>query len=243
MPKSWFDDLGWWKQNEAYETFLSYRELDNKQTYEECVLATIPIIRVVASSSSVKLVADADSDDLISAAIETILKALPKMRVKPIENLNTPGKYMRYLYTCVTNAFYKELTSLYGKDHRVKQALQDKQKLYPLAVASHAKVTPQVFLAELPQRLLDISEKNIRFMDADKVACVYALEQKLNDREISSRVLKLLGTDIPRKFLSKYCSYLVQDALEVLKMEEQMNEYVDPEFVPFCTIDELTEVS
>ena len=106
MSSGWFTDLGWWDQHAAYAAFDSYRTNPTPDQFEEAITLSLPIIRVVYSTQKFKVSYAGDEDDLISHAALTITKALPKMIEKPVEKLDNDKKYMRYLFTCVINAFY-----------------------------------------------------------------------------------------------------------------------------------------
>lgn len=118
---SWFNTLGWWDQKEAYAAFDRYRSNPTQETFDEAVTKGIPIIRVVISTQKFKLAYGGDEEDLVSHAALTITKALPKMIKKDKIKLDDDKKYMRYLFTCVVNAFYREYDILHGKHNKLQR--------------------------------------------------------------------------------------------------------------------------
>ena len=125
MSSGWFTSLGWWKQHEAYAAFDAYRGDPTPERLDLAITMALPIIRVVYSTQKFKVTYMGDEDDLVSHAAYTITKALPKMAEKEHHKLGDHKKYMRYLFTCVVNAFYREYEVLHGKPNKLEKRITE----------------------------------------------------------------------------------------------------------------------
>jgi len=214
---TWFNSLGWWDQKKAFADFVTYREEDTLENFHTAVESAIAVIRVVYSTHKLKAIHPGDEEDLISAAAMTITKALPKMRLKPTEKLDDDKKYMRYLFTCVLNAFYREFDSLYGKMNKLYKRLHEKDLEYNPQTPKVDQVMAKLFLENIPSQLLEESMALIRFKDHRRNVCEYILSQKMSDREIAKSIIQLLGCTDQKQFLTQYCNYLLSAAFESIK--------------------------
>ncbi len=178
--------------------------------------SALPIIRVVFSTRKVKIFCAGDEDDLISAAAVTITKALPKMASKPPDKLSNDKEYMRYLFTCVVNAFLRELDVLHGKSGKVRKRLQDGSHYIPPQHGNIRAIEAHLVLAKLPKHLQVMSRGLIRFGGAEKQACEYILQQLLHGREVSKSVLSMMRCK-DKEFFTQYCRYLIYVAVKELQ--------------------------
>lgn len=218
MSSGWFNSLGWWKQQEAYDAFDAYRNSPNDFSYDDAVNKALPIIRVVYSTQKFKVNYGGDEDDLISHAALTITKALPKMITKPVHKLDNDKKYMRYLFTCVINAFYREYDILHGKHNKLQRKLneQAEQPSQQGAFQNFRKLEAEMTLKYLPKQLYDIAIELVRFEDQEEKICVYILNQIIEGREVAKSVLQLIGCR-DRSFFIGYCQSLLFQAFIQLR--------------------------
>jgi hypothetical protein len=218
MSSGWFNSLGWWKQEEAYAAFDLYRTDPTDFNYDDAVNKALPIIRVVYSTQKFKVNYAGDEDDLISHAALTITKALPKMITKPVHKLDNDKKYMRYLFTCVINAFYREYDILHGKHNKLQRKLNEhsEQPAPEGAVKNFRKLEAEMTLKHLPQQLYDIAIDMVRFEEDEKKICVYILNQIIEGREVAKSVLQLIGCK-DRNFFIGYCQSLLFQAFIQLR--------------------------
>jgi len=215
---NWFSTLGWWQQKEAYQAFDQYRSNPTKENFDNAVVLAIPIIRVVMSTQKFKTVYIGDVEDLVSHAALIITKAVPKMVKKPVENLNNDKKYMRYLFTCVVYAFYREYDILHGKHNKLQRKINNNASKLPTPtpLKNLEQLEIGLTLNSLPTQLLNSSVSMIRFENNEKSICVYILQQIMEGREISKAVLHLLGCK-NRAFFTAYCNNLLYRAFLGLK--------------------------
>ncbi|MCG8430044.1 MAG: hypothetical protein MJA29_02580 [Candidatus Omnitrophica bacterium] len=228
---NWFSDLEWWDQEDAYDAFDSYREQPDDIKLDTAILKALPIIRVVYSTQKFRVTHQGDEDDLISHAALTITKALPKMILKPKEKLDNDKKYMRYLFTCVVNAFYREYDILHGKHNKLQRKLNEQRG--PLPSYTPAKniysLEAEWTLRKLPDQLYDTAMALVRFGGKDKQVCSYILTQTINEREIAKSVLQLMGCT-NRFFFINYCNNILFRAFYLLRkkrMDEVEHHYED----------------
>ena len=217
---SWFRDMGWWRQEEAYQAFDSYRSNPTEENRNAAVVAALPLIRVVRSTQHFDLDTTSDLDDLVSAAAETICKALPKMADKNKEQIGNNKQFMRYLFTCVLNAFYRELTVIQHRPTKIKNRLIAEQDsvLQKQATGNLRKVELQVFINGLPKYLRTVAEGLIRFDGANYDVCSYIIKQLVEEREISSLLLQTMGcTD--KEFFVDYSKYVLQRSYMLVREE------------------------
>lgn len=207
----WFSTLGWWNQKEAYTSFNTYRENPTHENFQIAVEQAIPIIRVVISTQKFKIFFG-DEEDFISHAALIITKALPKMIKKPVKKLDDDKKYMRYLFTCVINAFSREYTILYGKQNKLQKKINNnRSKVAPKTVDHIGRLEADMILQKLPQQLYNHALFLVRFDGAEKNICAYILQQIMNNREISKSVLHLMGC-VNRPFFISYCNNILYRA-------------------------------
>lgn len=235
---SWFTTLGYWEQHGAYAAFDKYREDPSESNYHDAVVQAISIIRVVISTQKFKISYGGDEEDLVSHAALTITKALPKMIKKPKEKLDNDKKYMRYLFTCVVNAFYREYDILHGKHNKLQRKINDNaDKLISKPNTKNlAHLEVSLTLSGLPSQLYALSLEMVRFEEeeGDYRICAYILQQLMDGREISKAVLHLMGCK-DRPFFIKYCNNLLYRAFLELK------DVVDTEEAEYSNIDEVDE--
>lgn len=228
---SWFSSLGWWNQVDAYKSFDHYRQNTTPENLDIAIVDALPIIRVVYSTQKFRVTHQGDEDDFISHAALTITKAIPKMIMKPQEKLNDDKKYMRYLFTCVVNAFYREYDILHGKHNKLQRKLNEQRS--PLPTYTPAKniysLEAEWTLRKLPNQLYDVAMEQVRFMGKDKQACSYILTQTINEREIAKSVLQLMGCT-NRFFFINYCNSILFKAFYLLRqrrIDEVEHHYED----------------
>ncbi len=204
----WFATLGYWKQDEAYAAFDLYRENpESEELYQDAVTKAIPLIRVVFSTQKFKVNYVGDEDDFISHAAFTITKAIPKMITKPKEKLDNDKKYMRYLFTCVINAFYREYDVLHGKQNKLFRKLNAHKSSDEVVTNSDQNISSLeagLTLKRIPPVLVDIAMDSVRFEGTDRKVCQYILNQRVNGREVAKSVLQLMGCK-ERNFFMSYC--------------------------------------
>jgi len=208
----WFNSLGWWDQEKAFKDFVAYRNEDTAENYHKAVESAIAIIRVVYSTHKLKSLRPGDEEDLISNAAMTITKALPRMRVKPVEKLDNDKKYMRYLFTCVLNAFYREFDALYGRMGKVYKKLHEREIVHDIQPSRIKQVVVGMILEKLPQQLLDEAKHLVRFSGKNRSVCNYILSQQIAEREVAKSVIQLLGCMSKKNFFVDYCTYTLQQA-------------------------------
>jgi len=211
----WFNSLGWWDQIKAFEAFHADRASPVNGNLNHAIENALPIIRVVFSTQKVKVARAGDEDDLISAAAFTITKAIPKMAIKPPDKLGNDKQYMRYLFTCVVNAFLRELDVLHGKSNKVQKRLLDAEYVPPQKHRIQS-VEAKMVLNRLPNHVYLTSRELIRFTGKQKQACEYILSQLLHDREIAKAVLNLLDCG-DKDFYTRYCRFLIYLAVRALQ--------------------------
>jgi hypothetical protein len=247
---SWFNNLGWWNQIDAYNFFDDYRQDPTQEKLDIAIVAALPVIRVVYSTQKFRISYQGDEDDFISHAALTITKAIPKMILKPVEKLDNDKKYMRYLFTCVVNAFYREYDILHGKHNKLQRKLNEQRS--PLPTYTPAKniysLEAEWTLRKLPTQLYDVAVEQIRFTGKDKQACSYILTQTINEREIAKSILQLLGCK-DRFFFINYCNNILFKAFCLIRKQriaetEQHYEAVvyeeeyDPEYTGLAMAEE-----
>lgn len=224
---AWFSDIGWWEQKTAYQLFEIYRVQQTEQNLNAAIEAALPIIRVVFSVQSWTLDSSCSADDLISAAAETICRAMPKMGKKSHEQIGSDKQYMRYLFTCVLNAFYREFNILQHKPNRVKHKLHLESST-KLAVPDEIRVLEaQIFVRTLPQQMLTTAVKLVRFPVEDKRRniCNYILKQLIEGREISNALLQTIQCT-NREFFIDYCQMILTLAFVQLRREIRASEII-----------------
>jgi hypothetical protein len=225
MSFSWFNSLGWWEQKAAYAAFCCYRDNPNELTLNTAIELAIPIIRVVYSTQKFKVTYAGDEDDLISHAAYTITKALPKMAEKPYEKLDDDMKYMRYLFTCVVNAFYREYDVLRGRHNKIQRKISEESvEFSDSTVKNIYAVEAELTLRSLPKLLYAIAVDNLRFSGQERKICLYILAQLITGREIAKSVLQIMGC-MDRSFFLQYCQGVVRQAF--LTMRENKPETND----------------
>ena len=218
MSSGWFKNLGWWDQHAAYAAFDSYRADPTLDQFDNAVVLSLPIIRVVYSTKKFKVSYAGDEDDLISHAALTITKALPKMIEKPIEKLDNDKKYMRYLFTCVINAFYREYDVLHGKHNKLTRKIIEEREPKEMYEEAHnvQSLEAALTLQRIPQQLLDFAMECVRFEGSSRKVCKYILEQTIDGREIAKSVLQLMGCK-DRHFFIRYCESVLLQAFLLLR--------------------------
>lgn len=209
MSNGWFASLGWWDQHAAYEKFDEYRNNPVNGNLNHAIESALPIIRVVFSTKKVKVTRAGDEDDLISSAAFTLTKALPKIAQKPVEKIGNDKQYMRYLFTCVINSFYRELEVLHGKPNKIQRRITE-EKRYPKVKSKVAEVEASMMLERFPNFLFEQARTQIRFTDERKIqACEYVLRQLIAGREVAKSVLSMLGCS-DKEFYTRYCAGLLK---------------------------------
>jgi hypothetical protein len=237
MP-GWFHFIQWWDQKSAYEAFDKYRNELTKGCLDDAIERALPVIRVVFSTQKVKINRSGDEEDLIAAAALTIVKAIPKMAKKSVEKIGNDKQYLNYLFTCVVNAFYREIEVLYGKQNKLNRKLGDLVKS-PMLKTKLPHVEAKILLAKLPEFLFEKSMSNCRFSNSKRKICEYILKQVLWGREVSKPVLSMLGCE-DQKFYVQYCLYLLSTALRQLRSsnwaycitEEELSCFEDSKLFP-----------
>lgn len=210
----WFDDLGWWEQEKAYEAFSIYRAEKTEESLHSAIEQALPVIRVVLSTQKINISRAGDADDLIASAAFTITKAIPKMAKKPLEKMGDDKQYMRYLFTCVVNAFFREMDVLHGKSNKIKKRLDARSDRINKTENKLKKIEAELIVSRLPQFLLKESISFVRFESENKKkVCSYILSQLLHGREISKAVLQLLKCS-DKRFYIKYCKFLILMAIK-----------------------------
>lgn len=225
----WFNTLGYWHQDEAYAAFDEYRDDPTPERFDKAVVLAIPIIRVVTSTQKFKINYGGDEEDLVSHAALTITKALPKMILKPKEKLDNDKKYMRYLFTCVINAFYREYDILHGKHNKLQRKLNrqlEESPTYHSSVNNVRHIEAVMTLKRLPQQLYDLGVSMIRFEGQPENVCAYIIRQLVDGREISKSVLHLMGCS-HRAFFVTYCNNLLYRAFIQLKDYSENDEDIE----------------
>jgi hypothetical protein len=241
---SWFTSLGWWKQEDAYDAFNLYRLEPTPEHYDDAVNKALPIIRVVISTQKFKITYKGDEDDLIAHAALTIAKAIPKMIKKPKHKLDNHKKYMRYLFTCVVNAFYREYAILHGKHNKLQRKLVDHaEKATSKTTGQNLKrVEAEMVLKQLPQQLYDAAIDMVRFEDEERQMCIYILNQLIEGREVAKSVLQLIGCK-DRNFFVTYCENLLFQAfihLRRTKVPETFDYTDDYDLSEFSLSDDMS---
>ena len=217
MSGGWFASLGWWDQETAYRDFDTYRREPTEVNYGKAVESALPIIRVVFSTRKVKVAHTGDEDDLISAAALTITKALPKIAKKSVESIGNDKQYMRYLFTCVANSFYRELDVLHGRPNKIRQRVIEEQAHLVTPKSKIGEVEAGMLLEQFPAFLFKSVKEAIRFEDPDKKrVCEYILRQLITGREVSKPVLRLLGCS-NRDFYVRYCKQLLVTEIQKIR--------------------------
>ena len=233
MSYGWFSTLGWWDQISAYNDFDTYRSNKVNGNLNTAIESALPIIRVVFSTNKIR-VNSGDEDDLISSAALTIAKAIPKMATKPVEKLDNDKKYMRYLFTCVINAFLRELDVLHGKQNKVKNKIQEK-KVEDHGSSKVSALETSMVLRRLPDILLQMACERIRFIEGDKRnVCEYVLKQLIYNREIAKSVLNMFHC-VDKDFYTRYCSQLLVTTFKDIQAKGAENGalFFELEDVPF----------
>ena len=244
MSSGWFASLGWWKQDDAYLAFDAYRSNPTDATFEHAVNLALPVIRVVYSTQKYKVAYGGDADDIVSHAALTITKALPKMITKPIEKLDNGKKYMRYLFTCVINAFYREYDILHGKHNKLQRKIVEQaEKPSQLSTTENFRqLEAGMALKRLPKELYDSAMYLMRFEDKERQICVYILNQLIEGREVAKSVLQLMGCK-DRNFFIGYCQSLLFQSFLQLRIQRTADEFYEQDFVEEETYGEAWEAS
>ncbi len=221
MSTGWFGSLGWWEQQKAYDAFDLYREEPTEFHLEDAIRFALPVIRVVYSTQKFKVSYAGDEDDLISHAAFTISKAIPKMSEKPREKLDNDKKYMRYLFTCVVNAFYREYDVLHGKANKLQKKIDEhRPKLHGnYGEKTHQALEAELTLQRLPAQLLSYAMDCVRFGGKQRRVCAYMLTQMIMGREIAKSVLHLMGCN-NRPFFEQYCDTVLLRAFFLLRQRK-----------------------
>jgi len=238
VATGWFSSLGWWDQYAAYDAFDIYRAEPTRSHLDIAIQLALPIIRVVYSTQKFKITYSGDEDDFISHAAYTITKAIPKMSQKPREKLDNDKKYMRYLFTCVVNAFYREYDILHGKHNKLQRRVTEyRPNLQPSSRGekTHQSLEAELTLRRLPGQLFIIAVDAIRFEGKPKRICEYILGQMIHDREIAKSVLQLMGCK-DRLFYEQYCNSVLFHAFLTLRQhkpqyDEEMEQDIQEEFL------------
>lgn len=238
MSSGWFTDLGWWDQHAAYAAFDSYRADPTPFKFDDAITLSLPIIRVVYSTQKFKVSYQGDEDDLISHAALTITKALPKMIEKPVEKLDNDKKYMRYLFTCVINAFYREYDVLHGKHNKLtRRILEEREPKEIYAEAHNVKALEAALtLQRIPHQLLEFAMECVRFEGPPRKVCRYILEQMIDGREIAKSVLQLMGCK-DRHFFIRYCESVLLQAFLLLRKRKPHVEVMEFESGPLDDVE------
>ena len=222
---SWWKDLGWWNQEEAYQAFDRYRREPTQENHDAAVKAALPLIRVVRSTQHLTLETSVDLDDLVSSAALTICKAMPKMAVKNEEQIGNNKQYMRYLFTCVLNAFYRELTIIQQRPNKIKARILSEHAYTHLRNPRDLRtVELQTYIGALPQHLYKQAEKMIRFSGERFMICSYILKQLIEDREISTPFLQSLGCT-NKEFYTEYSKLLLKRSFLNIRKEVHQGLY------------------
>lgn len=224
----WFSSLKYWRQHEAYAAFDRYRDSpDNEEYYKEAVELAIPLIRVVHSTGKVTITNDGDEDDFIAHAAYTISKAIPKMAKKPREKLDDDKKFMRYLFTCIVNAFFREYDVLHGKQNKLVRKIEEQHNKNPdkknpeAPGQSISALEARMTLRRIPPALVEIAMDWVRFEGRDRKVCQYILNQRVNGREVAKSVLQLMGCR-NRQFFVEYCDSLLFQAFILLRRNKAL---------------------
>ena len=226
---TWFRDIGWWRQEEAYRIFNIYRQDRTEKNLNAAIEAALPVIRVVYATQHLNLDSSYDLDDLVSAAALTLCKAMPKIALKSTEQIGSHQQYMRYLFTCVLNAFFKELNIIQNKPNRIKRkaATEHPHTTTPDRTASVNNVELKLFLQTIPGTLLELASTKIRFTDHRILICKYILKQLIEGREVSRALLQTMGCH-NRDFFVEYCNFILMEAFKELKQDVNQSGYTDP---------------
>lgn len=238
----WFASLGYWKQEEAYSAFDLYRDNPNDEAiYLDAVEKAIPLIRVVYSTQKFKVTYDGDEDDFIAHAAYTITKAIPKMIEKPKEKLDNDKKYMRYLFTCVINAFYREYDVLHGKQNKLMRKIDETSPSETTASSPNniMALEAELTLKRIPPVLVEIAMESVRFEGTSRKICQYILNQRVNGREVAKSVLQLMGCK-DRNFFMRYCDSVLLRSFLVLRSKKSLLE--DLRFEGLSSLDETEEM-
>lgn len=223
MASGWFSSLGWWKQHDAYAAFDAYRADPTREGLNTAIELALPIIRVVYSTQKFKVTYMGDEDDLISHAAFTITKALPKMAAKDIIKLDNDKKYMRYLFTCVVNAFYREYDVLHGKPNKLQTRITETHVEPSVSTIGNIyAVEAELTLAQIPKQLYALAIQYIRFDGYLRRICLYILAQMITGREIAKSVLQLMGCT-NRNFYIQYCKFILTQAFTLLRQRKPEN--------------------
>lgn len=232
MPSGWFASLGYWHQKTAYSAFDAYRTDPNRETFETAVNLALPVIRVVISTKKFNINYNGDTDDLIAHAALTITKALPKMIKKPVAKLDDDKKYMRYLFTCVINAFIRENDILHVKHNRLQtRIVEEAERPSQLSTTENFRqLEAGMALKQLPTDLYDIALDLIRFEDQERQICIYILNQLIEGREVAKSVLQLMGCK-DRNFFIGYCQSVLFQAFVQLRKNRTEEVLYEQDFV------------
>lgn len=229
----WFNSLGYWDQDEAYLVFDTYRQNPaERENFEWAVETALPIIRVVYSTQKFKVTYAGDEDDLVAHAALTITKALPKMAAKPKKTLDNDKKYMRYLFSCVINAFYRENDILHKKQNKLQRKIvETAERPSQLSTTENFRqLEAEMALKRLPEELYTVAEDLMRFNGNDRQICVYILQQLIGGREVAKSVLQLMGCK-DRNFFIGYCQSLLFQSFIFLREHRKKEEFYEQEFI------------
>lgn len=228
----WFASLGRWDQHAAYAAFDTYRSDPTQANYDEAIIHALSIIRVVYSTQKFRVSYGGDEDDLISHAALIITKALPKMTKKPKEALGDDKQYMRYLFSCVVNAFYREYEILHGKHNKLTRKIVEQAEKPSLlsTTQNFRQFEASSALKKLPEELNQKALELLRFEDKDQQICVYILNQLIEGREVAKSVLQLMGCK-DRNFFIGYCQSLLFQAFLQLRKNRKQEELYEQDYV------------
>jgi hypothetical protein len=231
VASGWFDSLKWWEQDVAYAAFDRYREDPSDENFDDVINKTLPVIRVVYATQKFRPI-EGDEDDLIAHAALTITKALPKMRLKSTQELGNDKQYVRYLFTCVSHAFYREFEVLHGKSNKLYHRLCEYNDSVPTYTSpTNVKaLEAELTLQHVPEVMFSLAMECVRFEGQERKICQYMLNQLLSGREIAKSVLQLMGCK-DRTFFDMYCNAVLLQAFFLLRQRKPME--VDASFEGF----------
>lgn len=238
----WFNSLGYWDQIEAYLVFDTYRDNPARDNFEWAVEEALSVIRVVYSTQKFKVAYAGDEDDLVAHAALTITKALPKMIAKPRETLDNDKKYMRYLFSCVINAFYRENDILHKKQNKLQRKIvETAERPSQLSTTENFRqLEAGMALKRLPAELYDVAEELMRFEGKDRQICTYILQQLIDGREVAKSVLQLMGCK-DRNFFIGYCQSLLFQSFIYLRDHREKEEFYEQDFIDEDPFDNVWE--
>jgi hypothetical protein len=139
------------------------------------------------------------------------------MAKKPYEKLDDDKKYLRYLFTCVVNAFYREYDILRGRHNKLQRKITEEgTDPSESTIQNIRNVEASLTLQSLPKLLYAIAVDNIRFSGKYRRICLYILAQLITGREIAKSVLQLMGCT-ERSFFIQYCHQVLHRSFAILR--------------------------